>query len=227
MRLMSWNIHGGIGPDAVFDINRIAALIERHAPDIVALQEVDTRERGPQAIARLHRIYDPTTGHHAEAHTMTGKEGTFGNVIFSRWPLTAIVKHDISHGTREPRIALDTTVETPSGPLHLIAVHLGLALAERSRQAAHISGIIKGRTGQPTIALGDFNEWLPFGAVQRVMGRILPVQVRLATFPAQMPFLSLDRIYCARALEITRRWTDPEARHCSDHLPVIADIRLA
>jgi endonuclease/exonuclease/phosphatase family metal-dependent hydrolase len=37
IRLMTWNIHGGVGPDRRFDLDRIAAVIRRHAPDILAL----------------------------------------------------------------------------------------------------------------------------------------------------------------------------------------------
>jgi endonuclease/exonuclease/phosphatase family metal-dependent hydrolase len=36
----------------------------------------------------------------------------------------------------------------------------------------------------------------------------------------------LDRIYCRPRHTLIRSWVDPQARHISDHLPVIADIRL-
>jgi endonuclease/exonuclease/phosphatase family metal-dependent hydrolase len=46
---MTWNIHGGIGPDELHDLERMLAVVHRADPDILALQEVDSR------LHRLHR----------------------------------------------------------------------------------------------------------------------------------------------------------------------------
>ena len=42
---MSWNIHAGICPAGRYDLGRVIALVRRHAPDLVALQEVEGRNR--------------------------------------------------------------------------------------------------------------------------------------------------------------------------------------
>lgn len=41
LRIMTYNIHGAVGMDGRFSMERIARVIARHRPDIVALQEVD------------------------------------------------------------------------------------------------------------------------------------------------------------------------------------------
>ena len=74
--------------------------------------------------------------------------------------------------------------------------------------------------------LGDFNDWFSFGEVSRTLWRVLPERTRLRTFPAFFPVLRLDRIYCSTAGMIVDTFTDTEARAASDHLPIIADIRL-
>ena len=51
-------------------------------------------------------------------------------------------------------------------------------------------------------------------------------RTRHRTFPARWPLLRLDRIYCRPAQALIRSWIDPAACDASDHLPVIADIRL-
>src|SRR5947209_3821546 len=43
VRVMTWNIHGGLGTDRRFDLSRVVEIISRHHPDVVALQEVDSR----------------------------------------------------------------------------------------------------------------------------------------------------------------------------------------
>ena len=41
LRLMTYNVHNCIGTDRQTDIERIAAIVRRQAPDVVAVQEVD------------------------------------------------------------------------------------------------------------------------------------------------------------------------------------------
>ena len=74
--------------------------------------------------------------------------------------------------------------------------------------------------------LGDFNDWTWRGAVRRRLARVLPGRTKQRTFPARWPILMLDRIYCRPRHTLICSWVDPQARHISDHLPVIADIRL-
>lgn len=42
LKLMSYNIHHGVGLDERLDFNRIAKVINRKRLDVVALQEVDS-----------------------------------------------------------------------------------------------------------------------------------------------------------------------------------------
>lgn len=223
IRLMTWNIHGGVGPDRCFDIERIAALITRHRPDIVALQEIDTRGRGLDCLAPLHRLH---SAHFAEVRTVAAPDGHYGHAVFSRWPTTDIELHDLSMRLREPRFAIETRVETPHGDLHLVAVHLGLDIIERRRQARMLEALAIKAAPMPTVMMGDFNDWFSFGQVRKRLARVLPVRTRVKTFPAARPMLRLDRVYCSAAAMLVESFTDNDARRYSDHLPVIADIRL-
>lgn len=223
LRLMTWNIHGGIGPDGRFDLGRIAALVARHRPDLLALQEIDTRGRGVGCLAPLDGL---GIGHRAEARTIAVPDGHYGHVLFSRWPIGEVVLHDLSVRRREPRIAIEAQVATPAGPLRLVAVHLGLALVERHRQVSRLAAIARGGDGMPTVMMGDFNDWFSAGLVRRSLARPLPERTALRSFPAHWPTLRLDRIYCSAPGMISDAFTDAAARHASDHLPVIADIVL-
>ncbi|QIB36172.1 endonuclease/exonuclease/phosphatase family protein [Ancylobacter pratisalsi] len=223
LRLMTWNIHGGIGPDRRFDLDRVAALIAGHAPDILALQEIDTRGRSVDVLAPLQGL---AIGHFTEARTIAVPDGHYGHALFSRWPAEEVVLHDLSHRRHEPRIAIETVLGTEHGPLHLVAVHLGLAITERRRQARALAAMAGSKPGISTVMLGDFNDWFSFGDVSRAMRRELPERTRLRTFPARRPALRLDRVYCGVPGMLADAFSDPSARLCSDHLPVIADIRL-
>lgn len=223
LRLMTWNIHGGVGPDGRFDLDRIAALIARHRPDVLALQEVDTRGRGVDCLAPLQEL---GIGHFAEARTIVVPDGHYGHALFTRWPTRNVVLHDLSVRRREPRIAIETEIATPFGPLHLIAVHLGLAFLERRRQSMALAALAKRARGMPTVMMGDFNDWCSLGFVSRAIHRALPCRTQLRSFPARWPLLWLDGVYCSAPGMLAASFTDPSARAASDHLPVIADIRL-
>lgn len=222
VRILTWNVHAGVGPDGVYDLPRIAALVRRHEPDIVALQEIDSRGRGSDAFAYMSKALG---SHAAEARTIVTPDGDYGHVLISRWPMTEIAIHDLSVTRREPRRAIETIVQTPYGPLHLASVHLGLSLRERRQQAAMLSAIA-GTARQTTVMLGDFNDWFIYGTVRRALATVLPGRTKLRSFPAVWPIFMLDRIYCRPRHALLDCWTDPLGRRVSDHLPVFADIRM-
>ncbi|MCK0196466.1 endonuclease/exonuclease/phosphatase family protein [Ancylobacter sp. 6x-1] len=223
LRVMSWNLHGGIGPDRRFDLERICRLIARHRPDILALQELDTRGRPAECLAPLACLTGPGR-HQAQARTIITGDGDYGHALFSRWPFRRIELHDLSHRRHEPRAAIEAEIVVGGVAVHLVAAHLGLDIGERWRQARRLASLAAAPWADSTLMLGDFNDWFPFGSVRRTLAASLPVRTRLRTFPAPLPLMKLDRVYANTP--ILAAWTDPAARRCSDHLPVIADIAL-
>jgi endonuclease/exonuclease/phosphatase family metal-dependent hydrolase len=222
VRVMTWNIHGGIGPDGLHDLERMLAVVHRADPDILALQEVDSRRvKGAEhPITLLKRVL----GHHGiAAAAITTADGDYGQVLLSRWPLEDAVVHDISVSGREPRRAIAATIDTPPGRLFVVAAHLGLRFLERRRQCRKMAELAE-QSDLPTVLLGDFNDWMWPGSVQNVLARKLPGRTRHRTFPARLPFLKLDRIYCRPATALVSSKVDPAGADVSDHLPLIAEI---
>ncbi len=221
IRLMTWNIHGARPLLGKPDLSRVIAFVRGHAPDIVALQEVDAR----WSAAAFDLLSEALGVHRAEARMVIAPEGDRGHVVLTRWPIIRSELHDISVARREPRAALEAIVETPSGPLHIVAVHLGLSLSERHRQARKLAALATS-TSRPTVMLGDFNDWFWHGSVQQALRSHFPERSRLRTFPAILPLFRLDRIYCRPRGILSRVFTDAAARAVSDHLPVIADVDI-
>ena len=224
IRVLTWNIHKGIGPNGRYNLDRTVRLISRHAPDIVALQEVDAR-RAAGGASPFEALRQTLGEHSVEARTITAPDGDYGHVIISRWPLAGPTLHDISVRRREPRQAIEATVETDRGPLHVMAAHLGLAFGERRRQVRILADAVR-RAPAPVVLLGDFNDWIWRGHVNRALVAELPARTWHRTFPALCPLIRLDRIYCRPATALIRSWTDADACWASDHLPVIAEISL-
>ena len=223
-RAMTWNIHGGVCPAGRHDLQRAIDLILHHAPDIVAIQEVEGRNRpGTTPFATLREALG---GHAVEAATLRANDGCYGHMIASRWPLEEGTLHDISVPGREPRAAITARVETPAGTLRLLSAHLGLGWGERRAQASRLAALARAGT-DPLLALGDFNDWEPHGPVDRAFLGTLPSRTRGLTFPARRPLFALDRIYARPRAALLRSWTDRTARAASDHLPMIAEVTLA
>jgi endonuclease/exonuclease/phosphatase family metal-dependent hydrolase len=79
-----------------------------------------------------------------------------------------------------------------------------------------------------TILLGDINEWWLWGRPLRWLHRRFGTSPAPRTFPARWPFLSLDRVWvhprvALTALEVAHA---DQGRHASDHLPLVATVRL-
>jgi endonuclease/exonuclease/phosphatase family metal-dependent hydrolase len=224
IRVLTWNIHGALGRNPRFDLSRVVELIDRWDPQIVALQEVDSRR---DCDVNPFEFLQRELGEHGiGAKSITTADGDYGQMLISRWPLSETVVHDLSHPEREPRRAIATRVATPHGPLRVVATHLGLSIHERRQQADKLLGIA-GDERIATIVMGDFNDWFWVGSVRKALSRALPGRTRFRTFPSMFPLLRLDRIYCRPSGIFLDCRTDPAARHISDHLPVIADVQIA
>ena len=80
-----------------------------------------------------------------------------------------------------------------------------------------------------TVLCADFNEWLPFSRVHRVLRRILGEAPAVRTFPSRLTALSLDRIYASPLATLVgiEAVATADTRTASDHLPVVADFDLA
>jgi endonuclease/exonuclease/phosphatase family metal-dependent hydrolase len=224
-RVMSWNIHGALGRNARYDLIRVVELIHRWQPDIVALQEIDSRRRD-DAIGNPFDFLQVRLGVYGiGAKSIETDDGEYGQMLLSRWPLENIEVHDISWPEREPRRAIRATVQTPYGTLCVVATHLGLSWRERGAQTRKLLQLV-GRGDGHAVLLGDFNDWLRVGSVCRPLAEVLPGHTRYRTFPAICPLLHLDRIYCRPAAALVASYVERESRRVSDHLAIIADIRM-
>lgn len=227
LRVMTWNIHGCVGSDGRHDVARVGRAIDAIAPDIAALQEVDSRRQSP-AHPDIYTYLRSQVGDHGhEAWSITGADGNYGQMIASRYALSDRHIHDISMPRREPRNVMEVRVRLPSIAFRVLATHLGVRRRERRRQIARILEIIAEDPSPPLILLGDLNEWNPAGPAWRSLSRLFGDASRRRSFPARVPALALDRILIRPEGLATRFWTANGARMASDHLPVVTELDLS
>ncbi len=93
IRLMTWNIHGGVRPDRQFDLDRVANVVAVGMPRTFWPCRSSTRAAVIQHAwrrckASLRRMVD-----FAEARTVVAEDGHYGHALFSRWPLGDVLVH--------------------------------------------------------------------------------------------------------------------------------------
>lgn len=236
MRLVSWNIHGGLGRDGRRDLGRIAALLEEMRCDVAALQEVGDPHR-PSDVADHAAWLGKRLGWYAAYGPNLVLGGRpYGNAVLSRHPIERAHNYDLSVPGREPRGCLRADLALPGGrALHLFDLHLGLSGGERRRQAAMLlSADLLRDTAltRPIVVCGDFNLWSPLpGPVLRLLRATLrdaAVVMRSTrpTWPAALPLLRLDRAYVDSAVDVLACGVvnDPRTRIASDHLPLWVEL---
>ena len=235
MRLLSWNIHKGIGGrDRRYSLTRIIDVIEAENPDLVCLQEVDrlVRRSGfddqPRLLARALRC------HAVFQATVPVGRGGYGNLVLSRWPVASRHRLSLRRGARKPRGAQLLVIDTPEGPLHLVHAHLGLAEQERHWQVGRILGhmLFRSADRHPTVIVGDFNDWrdtLAAGALAASGFRqVTSPPGRFRTFPAWLTVGALDKAFVRGDVEVrhARVVRTSLAKVASDHLPLVVDFHV-
>ncbi len=232
IRVATYNIHRCRGLDGRTLPARIADVIRTIDPDLIALQEVIG--------AGAH-----STGHAEELGALLGmgwvmaptrhlRGSLFGNVVLSRHPIIHHTHYDLSWKTCEPRGCQRVDVAFGDDRLHLYNVHLGTAFLERRYQAGRLKTIVHDRrVGSPKVVLGDFNEWMKGLATSTLNEQLQSIDLRVhlrrrRTYPGVFPVLHLDHIYYEGEVEVVKVEL-PRTRlslMASDHLPLVADLRV-
>ena len=224
IRVLTWNVHGCVGRDGLCDPNRVARVLEAAQPDISALQEIDSRTRAAarDPFSYFGELVGWTT---VSARTLSAKDGHYGHIVLSRWPIESLGEIDLSMRWREPRKAIVGAIQAPGARVIVIAVHLGILPSERRRQLARLRERIETIAERPLLVLGDFNDF-PKRLDRHALAPSLAVTPPLATYPSRLPFLPLDRICFSAPLGLVTAATLNDAEHVSDHLPLVASLRV-
>jgi endonuclease/exonuclease/phosphatase family metal-dependent hydrolase len=232
LRVATYNIHRCRGLDGRTRPERTAAVIQSLEADVVALQEVVGA--GPRGGGQAEALGAALGMGWVMAPARQLRGHQFGNAVLSRMPIVQHLEQDLTWKTCEPRRLQRVDLAVDGHALHIYNVHLGTAILERRHQAQRLADIVTDRhVSGPKLVLGDFNEWMKGLATTLLSEKLNSVDLRdhvrrHRTYPGLFPLLHLDHIYYAGRLEIVRIEL-PRTRAAliaSDHLPLVADIRI-
>ena len=232
IRVMTYNIHVGVGMDKKLDLQRIAHVILNEKPDLVGLQEVDRgvkRTEGKDEIAELANL---TKMHYAFAHNLDYQGGQYGVAVLSRFPIVK-TEHRKYENRREAERRGMIRVEVDLGgsrTLQFVTTHLDYQYDDgRLFEAQQMLGFLEGVRG-PLIVVGDFND-APSGDTYKLMlAAFEDVWMRNRskdeglTYPADKPVKRIDYIFTRRSDGIKNGKAWVVNTLASDHLPLVADV---
>lgn len=238
LRVLCYNIHYGQGNDGVYDVERLAGVIRREKPDLVALQEVDVVVKRSGRVHQARRLGELTGMAVRYGPTQHYQGGLYGNAVLSRLPILDVAIHPLPYteATPElvtyPRGCIAVTVEGPGGkPLRFVSTHFQHNVEEdRVAQAKRINELFAGETDEiPTILAGDMNAQ-PGSEPMRILEEAWThtSEEHAPTAPAKEPRVCIDYILFRPAAGfrvIEARAVDE--RMASDHLPVFAELEVS
>lgn len=224
IRVLTWNLHHGVGEDGKLDLERIAKVILDAKPDIVALQEVDSDCHRSGHVDQTAELAKLTGMHGAFGAAMPYDGGEYGQAILSRYPLAQTAIHRLP-GEGEPRIAFEATVSIDGKPLRMITVHL--SYEQNDRRLKQVQSLIKALAKSPTpsVLAGDFND-VPKSPALKLLDDAwlaVPKAGNGLTSPANKPRAEIDHIYL-RGLAVKGTAEVLAESVASDHRPVMAVI---
>ncbi len=234
LRVLTYNIHHGVGVDGVLDLQRIADVINAVKPDLVALQEVD------KGVERSQRIDEPAvlaklTGMHPVFEkNINFQGGEYGNTILSRSPVMRHINYKLPQSLPdEQRGLLEVHIEHQGRPLIFYATHFDYHGddGERLASTAMLHDLIKEQPIQTIIVAGDLNTRPDTAVMQKLQAFLVDTHIDDTdpgyTFPADKPDRRIDYIMHTpdAGLKIieSRVIDEPVA---SDHRPLLVVYEL-
>lgn len=162
LRVLTWNIQWGLGVDGRVDLARIVATARGIADfDVLCLQEVSRNypglagNDGGDQFARLAELlpgFHAIEGVAVDRYTPDHGRQQFGNMILSRHAPLQVLRHQLPwpaarikvwpQAPSMPRLALEATLDLPSGALRVTTTHLEFySGTQRASQVEALRGI--------------------------------------------------------------------------------------
>ena len=246
LRLVTFNVHHGVGDDGRHDLARLARLLADAEPDVICLQEVDRHfgersEHVDQALLLASAldlelawgpaIDEPGRGGRAERRQ-------YGNAVLSRLPVLTSEVHPLPGGG-EPRSALRTVVQLDDATLRVTTTHLSSSSAtDRAAQAATVAGLLD--PAEPGVLVGDLNagpDAGELGALRAHLGDAWELAADRSdqsgrfslradqglTHPARRPRVRIDQVWVSPGVTV-RDARVLDGAGASDHHPLLVDL---
>ena len=224
LRLMTYNVHNAKGMDGIRDLQRIANVILDAAPDVVAIQEVDSMTTR----YRCHLLGELAARTHMYASfapSIKIKLGKYGLGVLSKERPIRTKRVELP-GKEEKRVMILVEFED----YVFCSAHLSLTYDDRMKSLDIIRAYAE-KVDKPFFMAGDFNDFPDSEFIARMSDdyNVLSDMAEY-TFPATVPDRTLDYIVSWKQTEGTVAVTNSQVVDeplASDHRPLVVTLRRA
>ena len=225
LKLMSYNIRNAKGMDNVRNIQRIANVINNEAPDVVAIQELDSMTTRSNQTYVLAEVAERTQMIANYAPAISFQGGKYGIGILSKEKPLDIRTFPLP-GREEKRMLMVAEFKD----YFFACTHLSLTEEDRLASLEIIKNSVR-TNNKPFFLAGDLNDH-PESAFIKALQQDFQIltSIKKATFPAPEPTETIDYIAAWKqqtddfATLSTQVIEEPLA---SDHRPITVTLRMA
>lgn len=233
--VMTYNIYGarpafGLPPA---DLKKIAAVIKKYKPDLVALQEVEVyTERSGKDVHQADSLGKLTGMHSFFAMAQPSDGGQFGDAVLSRFPFVETKAYNMNAspelgGQRRAFALVKVNVEDKD--LYFASTHLDHLSNEANRlyQAEALRTIV-GEINGTLIVGGDFNA-VPSSQTIAIIKQYLTIGTSTfsPTFPSNAPTRTIDYImFKPSSAFYVQNYQVIQESDVSDHCAVFSIMRI-
>lgn len=200
IRVLSFNILHGATTRNDFDLDKIASVIEKADPDLVALQEVDFKTRRAKDYDLATELGWRTNMAPVFGRAMKYDNGEYGEAVLSKSSFVKTRNVVLPHSKgNEPRAALEVITVLPSGDtIAFIGTHFDHTKDEKDRiaQAQKINEVFSHNI-YPTILAGDLNAVPasePINILEEIWESSYDKDNPANTFPSGKPSAKIDYV---------------------------------
>lgn len=224
LRVLSYNIHIGIGMDKKLDLERTAKVILEQNPDLVALQEVDRLADRTNKVDQVAELEKLTKMKCVYGKTLDRSNGEYGIAILSKFPVlqqkfTQLPRHEKEEdrGLLQVLVQVDEKTQVVFACTHFCHIHEN----RRVKQAEKINEVFA-ETDSIAIIAGDFNAEPESESIAKLNAFWTDATDKTPTFSSTNPKNKIDYIFYRPKGALKVKETKViEDKITSDHRPVL------
>lgn len=223
LKLMTYNIHRGIGKDGKLNLDNTAEVVRSSAAAIVALQEVERYSIRTGFRDQIKLLSEKLDMHYAYGKSINIINGEYGNGLLSKYPIEEYKVYALP-SFNEQRTILRAVINIDGYKLAVYNTHLGLKEAERKEQQDFILQLMKEETLN-YLLMGDMNSKASkLTVIAENMKDSAEGSLKLgqSTYEGKDIHERIDYIFLSKNVIATDY--DVILTEASDHYPVISEV---
>ena len=222
--ILAYNVRNCRGLDNLTDYQRVADIINRIDPRIVALQELDSATQRSNGVVVLNELARLTGMYPVYGASIPFQGGKYGVGILTKekplqWRSVPLP------GREEKRSLLIVELKD----VIICCTHFSLTEEDRMESAIIINDLFKDSV-KPVLLAGDLNATPESEVIRKIEEKWTMLNDRnIPTFPADNPDRCIDYIFVLKGTDAGIRFVKSRVEHepvASDHLPVWVKFKI-